>query len=59
MGGGFSYQLSDFEDTILEDIALKPNNDGICNGKSPTDHDCVDCGIFLLQSRAIASFFFI
>nr|XP_034302817.1 uncharacterized protein LOC117681620 [Crassostrea gigas] len=43
MGGGFSYQLSDFEDTILEDIALKPNNDGICNGKSPTDHDCVDC----------------
>uniref|UniRef100_K1QRW2 Uncharacterized protein n=1 Tax=Magallana gigas TaxID=29159 RepID=K1QRW2_MAGGI len=43
MGGGFSYQLSDFEDTILEDIALKPNNDGICDGKSPTDQDCVDC----------------
>nr|XP_034302818.1 uncharacterized protein LOC105331199 [Crassostrea gigas] len=42
MGGGFSHHLSDLEETNIEDIAAKPSNDGICDGKSQAVDDSLN-----------------
>lgn len=48
MGGGFSHYLSDLEETNIEDIAAKPSNDGICDGKSQAVDDSLNHGNFSL-----------